>query len=88
LFEGVRKSELGIFITGAMVCCNVIYNNVNSILQACVIMDLLEQVTKLSSNSESYLSASSQEAENDALFPEECLGVQVAIRLDTKLLLF
>lgn len=66
-----------------MVCCKVIYSNVKSILQACVILDLLEQVTKLSSNSESHLSAPSQEAENDALFPEECLGIQVAIRLDT-----
>jgi hypothetical protein len=71
-----------------MVCCNVIYSNVNSILQACVIVDLLEQVTKLNSNSESYLSAPSQEAENDVLFPEEHLGVQVAIRLDIQLLLF
>lgn len=53
-----------------------------------MIMDLLEQVTKMSSNSESYLSAPSQEAENDVLFPEECLGIQVAIRLGTQLVLF
>ena len=59
--------------------------NVKSILQACVITDLLEQVTKMSCNSESYLSATSQEAENDVLFPEECLGIQVAIRLGTVL---
>lgn len=71
-----------------MVCCKVIYSNVKSILQACVILDLLEQVTKLSSNSESYLRAPSQEAENDALFPEECLGIQVAIRLGIQLVLF
>lgn len=71
-----------------MVCCKVIYSNVKSILQACVILDLLEQVTKLNSKSESYLSAPSQEAENDALFPEECLGIQVAIRLGTQLVLF
>jgi hypothetical protein len=77
-----------IYVTDAVVCCNVIYSNVNSILQACVIIDLLEQVTKLNSNSESYLRAPSQEPENDALFPEECLGVQVAIRLDIQLLLF
>lgn len=48
-------------------------------------MDLLEQVTKLNSNSESYLSAPSQEAENDVLFPEEHLGVQVAIRYGVEL---
>lgn len=53
-----------------------------------MIMDLLEQVTKMSSNSESYLSAPSQETENDVLFPEECLGIQVAIRLGTQLVLF
>ena len=52
-----------------------------------MIMDLLEQVTKMSSNSESYWSAPSQEAENDVLFPEECLGIQVAIRLGTQLVL-
>jgi hypothetical protein len=55
---------------------------VNSILQAYVLLDLLEQAAKLSCNSESYLNSSLQESENDVLFPEECLGVQVAIRLD------
>lgn len=54
-------------------------------IKACVIVDLLEQVTKLNSNSESYLSAPSQEAENDVLFPEEHLGVQVAIRYGVEL---
>lgn len=53
-----------------------------------MIMDLVEQVTKMSSNSESYLSAPSQDAENDVLLPEECLGIQVAIRLGTQLVLF
>jgi len=71
-----------------MVCWNIIYCNVKSILQACVIMDLVEQVTKMSSNSESYLIAPSQDAENDVLLPEECLGIQVAIRLGTQLVLF
>lgn len=51
-------------------------------------MDLLEQVTKMSPNSELYLSAPLQEAENEVLFPEECLGIQVAIRLGTQLVLF
>jgi len=76
------------YVTDIMVCWNIIYCNVKSILQACVIMDLVEQVTKMSSNSESYLIAPSQDAENDVLLPEECLGIQVAIRLGTQLVLF
>jgi hypothetical protein len=55
---------------------------VNIVLQAFVLLDLLEQVAKLSSNSESYLNASAQETENDVLFPEESLGIHVVIRLD------
>jgi hypothetical protein len=61
---------------------------VNGIFQASVLLDLLEQVAKLSSHSQSHLSASLHETENDVLFPEECLGIQVVIRLDTHRLLF
>jgi len=68
--------------------CYIVYTNVNSIFQAHVLLDLLEQAAKLSSNSESYFSAPSQESENDVLFPEECLGIQVAIRLEILWLLF
>jgi hypothetical protein len=52
-----------------------------------VLLDLLEQVAKLSSNSQSHLSAPLQESEYGVLFPEECLGVQVVVRLDTHILL-
>jgi hypothetical protein len=70
-----------------MVCCNV-YAYVSSILQAYVLLDLLEQAAKLSCNSESYLNSLFQESENNVLFPEERLGIQVAIRLDMYWLLF
>lgn len=48
-----------------------------------MLLDLLEQVAKLSSNAQSHLSAPLQENDYGVLFPEECLGVQVVIRLDT-----
>lgn len=59
----------------------------NGNLQGSVLLDLLEQVAKLSSNSQSHLSAPLQDSEYGVLFPEERLGVQVVIRLDTHILL-
>jgi hypothetical protein len=61
---------------------------VNGILQASVLLDLLEQVAKLRSNLQPHLSSPLQESECRVLFPEECLGIQVVIRLDRRILLF
>ncbi|XP_021940589.1 protein broad-minded-like isoform X2 [Zootermopsis nevadensis] len=54
-------------------------------IKACVLIDLLEQAAKLSCNSESYLNSPMQIYESDVLFPEECLGIQVAIRYGLEL---
>jgi hypothetical protein len=59
---------------------------VNGNLQASVLLDLLEQVAKLNSNSQSHSSAPLQESEYGVLFPEECLGIEVVLRLDTHIL--
>ncbi|PNF39806.1 hypothetical protein B7P43_G03500 [Cryptotermes secundus] len=54
-------------------------------IKGSVLLDLLEQVAKLSSNSQYQLSAPLQESKYGVLSPEECLGVQVVIRYGVEL---